>query len=113
MWAKKMSVYIGVWEVRGHVHETSLGGERMNSAINNTQASGYVRAYGGRVDITPNYHLTKCHYDKYELAKYLYPYAKWYWPNSEKFNYAKCDWANSVNNKQNVESVFRVALQKY
>ena len=33
--------------------------------------------------------------------------------NSDKFNYAKCDCAKCVNNKLNVESVFRVALEKY
>ena len=39
-----------------------------------------IMQFPRRVDITPNYHLTKCHYDKYKLAKYLY--AKCYWPKA-------------------------------
>ena len=38
------SVYIGVKEVRGQVPGTTCNGARTNSAINNSQNSGYARA---------------------------------------------------------------------
>ena len=38
------SVYIRVKEVRGQVPGTTCNGARTNSAINNTQASSYIRA---------------------------------------------------------------------
>ena len=37
------SAYIGVKEVRGQVPGTTCNGARTNSAINNSQTSGYVR----------------------------------------------------------------------
>ena len=44
MQAKGMSAYIRVREVRGQVPGTICNGARTNSAINNSQTSGYVRA---------------------------------------------------------------------
>ena len=38
------SAYIGVKEVRGQVPGTTCNGARTNSAINNSQNSGYIRA---------------------------------------------------------------------
>ena len=38
------SAYIRVKEVRGQVPGTTCNGARTNSAINNSQNSGYVRA---------------------------------------------------------------------
>ena len=48
MWAKgTRSAYIEVKEVRGQVPGTSRNGGRTKSAINNFQASSYVRAPEG------------------------------------------------------------------
>ena len=44
MCSKRMNVYIKVWEVRGQVSGTTRGMARTKSAINNSQASGYIRA---------------------------------------------------------------------
>ena len=41
------SAYIRVKEVKGQVPGTICNGARTNSAINNTQTSGYVRAPEG------------------------------------------------------------------
>ena len=41
------TVYIGVKEVKGEVPGTTRGGVRTKSAINNYQASGYVKAPEG------------------------------------------------------------------
>ena len=39
-----MSAYIRMQEVRGQVPGTTCNGARTNSAINNSQTSGYIRA---------------------------------------------------------------------
>ena len=45
LWVKRMSnAYIRVKEVRGQVPGTTCNGARTNSAINNSQNSGYLRA---------------------------------------------------------------------
>ena len=44
MRVKRMSAYIRVREMRGQVPGTTCNGARNNSAINNTQASSYIRA---------------------------------------------------------------------
>ena len=53
VWAKrKSSAYIGVKEVKGHVPGTTRNGGRTKNAINNFQASGYVRAPEGVAQFT-------------------------------------------------------------
>ena len=47
LWARMNITYIIVKEVKGQVPETTRGRARTKSAINNYQASGYIRAPDG------------------------------------------------------------------
>ena len=61
VWAKRMSAYNRLWEVKCKVPGTTRGRDCTKSAINEAQASGYVRArgsprYRSQIPAEPNPH---------------------------------------------------------